>query len=100
MSVIRWKSFAAGRADSLCPTCIWGTVRKGRRNREVQTFCRLVCPVGLVPFPVLERTDYADRRVPRTPSETKPTDRGFGFITTLSLEEATERNEPVKSATG
>ena len=35
MSVIRWKSFAAGRADSLCATCVWGTVRKGYRRQGI-----------------------------------------------------------------
>ena len=87
MSVIRWKSFAAGRPDSLCASCIWGTVRKGRRDGEVETFCRLVSPNGLVPFLVLECTDYTDRRVASTSAETKPDDRRFGFVTTLSLQE-------------
>jgi len=85
MSLIPWKSFTAGRADSLCATCIWGTVRKGRRDAE--TFCRLVSPNGLVPFPVLECTDYTDRRVPSTPAKAQPADRRFGFVTTLSLPE-------------
>lgn len=86
MSVIRWKSFAARGGDSLCATCIWGTVRKGSRNGEIETFCRLVSPNGLVPFPVRECTDYADRRVPFAPAEGKSTDRRFGFVTTVTLE--------------
>jgi hypothetical protein len=56
MSVIRWKSFAAVRGASLCATCVWGTVRKGYRSGEVETFCRIASPNGLVPFPVREWT--------------------------------------------
>jgi putative ABC transport system permease protein len=44
MSVIRWKSFAAGRADSLCATCVWGTVRKGYRSGEVEV--EAILPTG------------------------------------------------------
>jgi hypothetical protein len=94
MSVIRWKSFAAGRADSLCATCVWGTVRKGYRSGELETFCRFVSPNTLVPFPVRVCTDYTDRRVPCTPAGTKSTDRRFGFATTLSLQEVDEKSTP------
>ena len=44
MSVIRWKSFAAVRGASLCATCVWGTVRKGYRGGQTETFCRMVSP--------------------------------------------------------
>ena len=64
MSVIRWKSFGAGREASLCASCVWGTVRKGYRSGEVEAFCRLVGPNRLVPFPVRECTGHADGRVP------------------------------------
>jgi len=84
MSVIRWKSFAAVRGASLCATCVWGTVRKGRRSGEVEAFCRIVSPNGLVPFPVRKCTDYADRRVPGAPAEANASGRRFGFVTTLS----------------
>lgn len=91
MSVIRWKLFAAGRAHSLCATCIWGTVRKGYRAGEVEIFCRLVNPSSLVPFPVRECTDHADRRAPGESAEAKSTDRRYGFVTTLTLRD--EKNE-------
>jgi hypothetical protein len=90
MSVIRWKSFAAVRGASLCATCAWGTVRKGYRSREAETFCRIVRPNGLVPFPVRECTDYSDRRVPGAPTEA--TGRRFGFVTTLSLQDQDENS--------
>ena len=61
MSVIRWKSFGAGRKASLCASCVWGTVRNGYRRGEVEAFCRLVGPNGLVPFAVRDCTGYADR---------------------------------------
>ena len=99
MSVIRWKSFAAGRADSLCATCVWGTVRKGYRSGERETFCRFVSPNTLVPFPVRVCTDYTDRRVPCAPAGTKSTDRRFGFVTTLSLQEQDEKSAPAENAT-
>jgi hypothetical protein len=46
-----------------------GTVRKGYRSGEVETFCRFVSRNGLVPFPVRECTDYADRRMPGESAE-------------------------------
>jgi hypothetical protein len=98
MSVIRWKSFAAGRGDSLCATCVWGTVRKGSRGGEVETFCRLVSPNSLVPFPVRGCTDYTDRRVTSTPAESKSTDRRFGFVTTLSLQESDQESVPSENS--
>ena len=85
MSVIRWKSFATGRETSLCASCSWGTVRKGYRSGEVETFCRLISPSSLVPFAIRECTDYSDRRVPCETAEAKSTDRRFGFVTTLTL---------------
>jgi hypothetical protein len=91
MSVIRWKSFAAGREASLCVTCSWGTVRKGYRSGEAETICRLVSPSSMVPFAIRECTDYCDRRVPSDAAEAKSTDRGFGFVTTLTLRD--EKNE-------
>ena len=94
MSVIRWKSFAASRADSLCATCLWGTVRKGFRDGQAETFCRLVSPNNLVPFVIRECTDYSDRRVPCETAEAKPTDRRFGFVTTFTLREAHAKSSP------
>jgi hypothetical protein len=87
MSVIRWKSFGAGREASLCASCVCGTVRKGYRSGEVESFCRLVGPNGLVPFAVRECTGYADRRVPGACANAKSTGRRFGFVTTLTLRE-------------
>ena len=87
MSVIRWKSFGAGRKASLCASCVWGTVRNGYRRGEVEAFCRLVGPNGLVPFAVRDCTGYADRRLPGAPAIAKSTDRRFGFVTTLTLRE-------------
>ena len=94
MSVIRWKSFGSVRGASLCGTCVWGTVRRGYRDRDVETFCRLVCPNSSVPFPVRECTDYADRRVPGAPAEAKTAGRRFGFVTTLTLQEEDEKSCP------
>ena len=96
MSVIRWKSFGAGREASLCASCVWGTVRKGYRSDEVEAFCRLVGPNGLVPFPVRECTGYADGRVPGARANAKSTDRRFGFVTTLTLRE--EEPEPINDS--
>ena len=100
MSVIRWKSLVAVRAESLCATCAWGTVRKGYRGGEIETFCRFVSPNTLVPFPVRQCTDYNDRRVPSVPVEAKSTDRRFGFVTTLSLNVENERADDPGAATG
>ena len=87
MTVIRWKSFAANTGAGLCATCTWGTVRKGFRAKEVETFCRIISPNGLVPFVVRECTDYIDRRIPVAPPE--PEGRRYGFFTELSLKEDT-----------
>jgi hypothetical protein len=94
MFVIRLKSFAASRADSLCATCLWGTVRKGFSEGQVETFCRLVSPNNLVPFVIRECTDYSVRRVPCETAEAKSTDRRFGFVTTLTLGEADAKSSP------
>ncbi len=84
MSVIQWASFGRKKRVSLCTSCIWGTVRSGERARELETFCRLISPNTVVPFPVRNCTDYSDRTVPVV--ETKPEERKYGFVT-ISLEE-------------
>jgi hypothetical protein len=84
MTVIRWKFFAVNAGAGLCATCAWGTVRKGFRAKEVETFCRIISPNGPVPFVVRDCTDYADRRVP---AATEPEGRRYGFFTELSLKE-------------
>ena len=84
MNVIRWASFAWSKRVSLCTTCIWGTVRSGERTKESETFCRLITPNTVVPFPVRDCTDYGDRTAPVL--ETKPEERKYGFVT-ISLEE-------------
>jgi len=91
MSVLRWKSFTATGADSLCATCVWGTTRKGYRSGDVEIFCRFISPNTVVPFPVRTCTDYTDRRAPSAPADTNSTSRRFGFVTTLSLHESAER---------
>ncbi len=78
MSVIQWASFAWKRRVSLCATCIWGTVRAGERAKDVQTFCRLINPNTLVPFPVHNCTDYVERTAPSP--EPQPQPSGFGFV--------------------
>jgi hypothetical protein len=84
MSVIRWASFTGKERVSLCATCIWGTVRTGEREKDTQTFCRLINSSAVVPFPVRSCTDYSDRRAPM--SQTKPDERKYGFVT-ISLGE-------------
>ncbi len=64
-----------------------GNRAKGYRSGEVESFCRLVGPNGLVPFAVRECTGYADRRVPGASANSKSTGRRFGFVTTLTLRE-------------
>jgi len=64
MVTIRWKFLVPNEGASLCGTCIWGVVRKGYRAGEVESFCRLVGPNALVPFPVSECTGHTDRRSP------------------------------------
>ena len=98
MSVLRWKSFTAAGADSLCATCVWGTVRKGYRSGESETFCRFISPNTVVPFPVRTCTDYTDRRAPCAPADTNSTNRRFGFVTTLSLHESDEESAPAENA--
>ena len=83
MSVIQWASFGWKKRVSLCATCIWGTVRTGEREKDTQTFCRLINPNTVVPFPVRNCTDYSDRTA--SASEPKPDERKYGFVT-ISLE--------------
>lgn len=83
MSVIQWASFAWKKRVSLCTTCIWGTARSGERAKENETFCRLITPNTVVPFPVRNCTGYGDRTVPVL--DTKPEGRKYGFVS-ISLE--------------
>ena len=83
MSVIQWASFAWKRRVSLCAACIWGTVRTGERAKDVETFCRLISPNTLVPFPVRNCTDYVERTAP--PPDPQPQPRGFGFVSVDAL---------------
>lgn len=85
MSVIQWASFGWKKRVSLCATCIWGTVRSGERETESETFCRLITPNTVVPFPVRNCTDYSDR-TEMSAAEAKPDERKYGFVT-ISLEE-------------
>jgi len=62
------------------------------RRRRAETFCRIVSPSGLVPFPVRECTDYNDRRVPGAPAEAIAIGRRFGFVTTLSRQDKDENS--------
>jgi len=98
MSVLRWKSFTAAGADSLCATCVWGTTRKGYRSGDVEIFCRFISPNTVVPFPVRTCTDYTDRRAPSAPADTNSANRRFGFVTTLSLHESDEKSTPAENA--
>ena len=82
MVTIRWKILVPNEGASLCGTCIWGVVRKGYRAGEVETFCRLVGPNALVPFPVSECTGYTDRRSPDSASG-----RRIGFVSAAALRE-------------
>ena len=83
MSVIQWASFGWKNRVSLCATCIWGTVRTGEREKDVETFCRLINPNTVVPFPVCNCTDYSERTAPVP--EPKPGPRGFGFVSMDAL---------------
>jgi hypothetical protein len=85
MTVIRWMSFSRNAGLGLCATCAWGTVRKGYQAKEVETFCRLISPNGLVSFPVRDCTDYTDRRV--SVAESKADERRYGFVTEIRLQE-------------
>jgi hypothetical protein len=61
MTVIRWMSFARNAGLGLSATSAWRTTRKGYQAKELEIFCRLISPNGLVPFAAC--TDYTDRRV-------------------------------------
>src|SRR5215471_1509806 len=93
MSVIQWASFGWKRRASLCATCIWGTVRAGERAKDVETFCRLINPKTVVPFPVRDCTDYSDRNAPVT--LTKPEERRYGFVSVDSLRLPTKETAEV-----
>jgi hypothetical protein len=83
MIVIRWISFARNARLGLSAICAWGTTRKGYRAEELEIFCRLISPNGLVPFAVRARTDYTDRHV--LPVEPKADQRRYGFVTEIHL---------------
>src|SRR4029077_14586417 len=85
MVTIRWKIYALNEATSLCVTCTWGLVRMGFRASEAETFCRLIAPNGMVPFPVRECSGYTDRRAPDPASG-----RRIGFVSTELVGESEE----------
>jgi enoyl-CoA hydratase/carnithine racemase len=82
MILIRLPRYAPEAATGLCPTCTWGTVRKGFRENEAETFCRLIGRNSRVSYAVRECNDYCDRRVPMTASEA----RRYGFATEIRLD--------------
>jgi hypothetical protein len=82
MVTIRWKILVPNEGASLCGTCIWGVVRKGYRAGDVETFCRLVGPNALAPFPVSECIGYTDRRSPDSAVGCR-----IGFISAASVRE-------------
>jgi hypothetical protein len=55
----------------------------GERAKDVETFCRLINPNTVVPFPVRNCTDYSERTAP-VPAP-KPEPRGFGFVSVDAL---------------
>ncbi len=75
-----------------------GNRAKRLSQGEVEAFCRLVGPNGLVPFAERDCTGYADRRLPGAPANAKSTDRRFGFVTTLTLRE--EEPESINDSEG
>ena len=93
MSVIQWASFGWKKRVSLCATCSWGTVRTGDREKEAQTFCRLIHPNTVVPFPVRNCTGYIDRTA-AVPAP-KPDERKYGFVSVDALRIQTGKTEEV-----
>ena len=83
MTLFRRLIYAPEAATGLCATCSWGTVRKGFRPAEAETFCRLVGPASRVPYAVRQCTDYCDRRVAVTAQDA----RRYGFVTEIKLAE-------------
>jgi len=82
MTLIRALRYAPEAVTGLCRTCTWGTVRKGFREGEAETFCRLVGPNSRVRFAVRECTDYCDRRgTVAVASEA----RRYGFVAEIKL---------------
>ena len=81
MSLIWRIVYAPEAAVGLCSTCSWGTVRKGFRADEAETFCRLVDPNARVRYAVRECTGYTDRRASASESEA----RRYGFVTEIKL---------------
>jgi hypothetical protein len=85
MTLIRQLRYVPEAATGLCRTCSWGTVRRGFRADEAETFCRLVGPKARVRYAVRECSDYRDRRV--TVTESGGGARRYGFVTEIKLEE-------------
>lgn len=70
-------------AESLCETCIYGLVLRGKAESEQLMLCTHCTPVLRVPFPVRECSEYSDRGVPSLYSMEK--------IAMILLQEASAR---------
>ena len=60
-------------------------IKQAQYREAAETFCRLVGPNALVPFPVSECTGYTDRRSPDSVSG-----RRIGFVSADALRETEE----------
>jgi len=65
-----------------CALRAFGNRAYGERAKDVETFCRLISPNTLVPFPVRNCTDYTERTA--LAAEPKPSS-GFGFVSVDAL---------------
>ena len=101
MTAVYVKNGTPVGSQSVCSTCEFAQIMRGFRDSEEIVYCNYTTPTSLVPFPVRECTNYADKNRPnweqmqKLAIEIRPTAplkpvgfnrKGAGFITVRELE--------------
>jgi hypothetical protein len=82
----------------LCKSCTWGQIVNGHRESDLLVICTNVSPNIVVPFTVLDCTEFSDKFKPTWDQMTKlaievnpvrvsAKTRGFGNVTTIRVDE-------------
>ncbi len=110
MSAVYIKNGTPVGSQSVCLTCEFAQILRGFRDSEELTFCTYCNPTILVPFPVRECSNYADKNKPnweqmeklaievRPNVSMKPVGfnrSGTGFVTQADDEEVAESDDQV-----
>lgn len=110
MTAVYIKNGTPVGSQSACSTCEYAQIMRGFRDSEELVYCTYANPTFLVPFPVRECTNHADKNKPsweemqKLAIEVRPTESfkpvgfnraGAGFVTEPELEDEEETEDEV-----